>query len=591
MSPGLWKQQFSGVIKDFAQPIGMPLLRFLWSWTKRMVPLLVIFSFVAIWYVFFREWRDRRVDFVIGPQGGTSAEQAYLVERELRNEWSLWGPNYAITRMYTDGFQENHRRVNADLKGNVFGFAMDGLRDVDTMNVQTILPMDWFYLHFVYRKQSLQELGLQSPTAEPGGFRQPVSLAQWSKRVLQEKKQHAENGSANWPIKLYLGPQSSGTRSVVKLVLEPCKIKLTDVAATGIADLDEMHAALKQGTIDGAFFVAPLRSALMSNIATGSDCTLISIDKAADLAKSFTFLEKGTIPSYAHQLGDEESQLGPVQTIAVRRVLIASPYMNAGDAYRLATHVRAALGRYVPGPDASGRLPGPDGEVSQSQLGYELHPGALVDPSKQPAPPWHERNLFWIGPLALAMLISFFSEVKADVVQWLNRHGTSGEPPREPSNNGSGPSPAAQDDVRSAVFEEPSVAANGGDGKFLAAPDEIKRLPAPVPELAYVQIEGLVKRLMEDMRRADDAMFLTGKAPSKRLLRAWEERIAAIARAISDARRQGKLVDHVDTLKQYVVELRLKHDFLRQPLFRPVAVGARANGNRSRRTTRGHKPK
>ena len=139
--------QWENLIQDFAQPLTMPLLRFLWSWTKRMVPLFIVLtiglSLLLSSYQFFRQWRDRPIKMFVGPNGTTGVSQVDFIEQEMRKELSFWGPNYyVIQTLSTDGSLHNLHRVNKDIEGNVVGIATEGVELDDTSNVRTLVPLD-----------------------------------------------------------------------------------------------------------------------------------------------------------------------------------------------------------------------------------------------------------------------------------------------------------------------------------------------------------------------------------------------------------------------------------------------------------------
>ena len=91
---------------------------------------------------------------------------------------------------------------------------------------------------------------------------------------------------------LYLGPRNSGTRSVVNIVLDSANIASDEVEAVGIADFQEMVAALRQGKIDGAFFVTSPEIECRGAGDQGSGLYAGQRRRGEHLANTVSYLEK-----------------------------------------------------------------------------------------------------------------------------------------------------------------------------------------------------------------------------------------------------------------------------------------------------------
>src|SRR5688500_4478733 len=93
------KEQMGGMIRDFAQPISMPLFQFLWAWLRSMVWMfllfLVLLSLLLTAYGYFQGRRDRSIQFLVGPLGTAGPEEAALLENEVRKHHGFIGPNYS----------------------------------------------------------------------------------------------------------------------------------------------------------------------------------------------------------------------------------------------------------------------------------------------------------------------------------------------------------------------------------------------------------------------------------------------------------------------------------------------------------------
>ena len=161
-----------------------------------------------------------------------------------------------------------------------------------------------------------------------------------------------------------------------------------------------------------AIFLGPIKSKLIERIASDGKCTLISIDPAESLTTANPFLSRGSIYSGAYSFRNDNAYLGGVETLAVRRVLVASDFMSREDAYYLANCVRRALPSQAAVADAQDNWPGPDGEFSSKPLNYALHSGVTSNEHIAPAFSWVSRNSSWLAPLVLAIAISLVTELR-----------------------------------------------------------------------------------------------------------------------------------------------------------------------------------
>ena len=357
MSDSSFQQQVVSAVGDLAQSVTVPLLSFLWSWIKRIIPLfvvlVVVMSFALSGYTFFRQQRDRQLKFSVASGKSSGAEQADLIERQLREEQGFVGPNFLVTEVPTGGSYENLRNVKRDQEGNMIGLAIEGLTldKTDKKDIFTLVPLQWCYLHFVVRTESLNNLGIGGSTSPKGQLSQPVTLSEWAAKYLSTKeKQKTKTDDKIWPIRIYLGQTNSGTRQIAELVLKNARVPISELEPNAfIADVEEVPEQLLRKRIDGAFILEPLESSLIERIANDKDvpCTLISIDNSNDLLSKNHFLVPSQIPPYTYSFPQPfdgfDSHLKAVNTLATRRLVVASSKMSNSDAYYLANSVQAAL--------------------------------------------------------------------------------------------------------------------------------------------------------------------------------------------------------------------------------------------------------
>jgi hypothetical protein len=360
------------VVKAVGDLISVPFFSFLWSWVKRMIPLFAVFlillSIGLSAYTFFRQQQDRQLKFFVTAGGGSGADQVDLIQKKIGSEWSFWGPNYLVTEFQTGGSLDNLRNVKRDQEGNAIGVAIEGLC-VDKSDLNTLVPLQWCYLHFVCRSETLQNLGISHPNSQTdtGSAVAPVTLSAWAEAYLNKKKvqdeldkaeaigsKHGEPPSGPlqiaemlakgtsisttlldpnwfatektsakeekpyaWPIRIYLGQPNSGTRQLAELVLKNVGITPSWVEPnTYITDADQISEHLSRGNIDGAFILEPLGTPLITSLTNKKiPCSLISIESEdiEDLRDSNPYLVPTSIPAYTYEFSfpqDDTSKIG-----------------------------------------------------------------------------------------------------------------------------------------------------------------------------------------------------------------------------------------------------------------------------------------
>lgn len=552
------RQQFGGVISEVAQGLLLPFLRFLCSWFGKILPWLALICFFLITYEYVCKFRDRPVSVLLGPYGGSNANQVKRLQTEFK-KWTLLGPNYALTSMHTRGYVDNYRYVSADQEGNVVGFTMDGFEEGSSYNIRTILPMDWEYLHLLIRcdRACLDQIKIKWPAdsvTPVNGNVQPISFTEWAANV-RNAINDADQAEKS-PVRLFLGPRGSGTRLLAKAVLKHANIPMKQVETTGIDDFQEMLVALRHGEIGGAFYLGPLRAHSIKTVAAELPCTLVSMDPNTvdKLMSRHPFLELAKIPISTYVFG-HSSPVGEVITVGVRRVLVASTSMSSRDAYHIARHVQrafpSAVARAVSGEN---KYEGPYGPLSASTLRFRTHEGAIGDPIKPAPPSWFDRHAYWLGPLLASILLGLISEYREVLSKWTNRH----QPPAPPG--GDVPVPA-----------EPQPPTPGvGELKVAGGPSSEDGARTRPPE--FVEIQSEIDGILKDMHEKEEDLIAANMAASESALEEWRQQIGLVYKQVHDARLSGKLdEDQSLELKERAMQLRHELEVLRQPPWQPAS--------------------
>jgi hypothetical protein len=169
----------------------------------------------------------------------------------------------------------------------------------------------------------------------------------------------------------------------------------TDYVAPGIADWEQAEAALKAGDIDLAIYAGPIGATTVQRIADDGTAILLSLDgvqetlsEDADTALTATVIRKNSyraapIRSVALPLqGTKQTTWqfcgDDIQTVAARRLIVASKRMPTDDAYLLAGALDDTLTdrQDVPASTWQRHKPHVEPATSIVSLGVLPHPGA-----------------------------------------------------------------------------------------------------------------------------------------------------------------------------------------------------------------------
>lgn len=186
-------------------------------------------------------------------------------------------------------------------------------------------------------------------------------------------------------VRVFLGQNESGTRSVAELVLKQYGVALSDFDAEGGLDwnFDDAAQALKKGKIDVGFFLVGIRSDAINDLASDGSFTLLDIDKAAGIAVANPYLDSFTIPRGTYA-SDQSFPDAEIHTVASRELLICSSDMSTKTAYRIVE------GLFSHSPELVRQFP----VLTQLSMVdpsrnfyYPLHPGASLYYRQESVPP------------------------------------------------------------------------------------------------------------------------------------------------------------------------------------------------------------
>ncbi len=102
-------------------------------------------------------------------------------------------------------------------------------------------------------------------------------------------------------LRLAIGPEGSGTRALVELLLQENQIP-ADNAQWLSLDSGEAAQRLQEGSIDVAFFVASPKSERVSSLLHDSQVKLVNIQRASAYARRHPFLMELTLPEGSEDL-------------------------------------------------------------------------------------------------------------------------------------------------------------------------------------------------------------------------------------------------------------------------------------------------
>lgn len=169
-----------------------------------------------------------------------------------------------------------------------------------------------------------------------------------------------------------VGQVGSGVEQSAQKVLESADLTYDDlgqVTNTGYADSVQ---SMKNGTLDAAFFTSGIPNANIVDVMQTMDVVFVPVDGAvaSTLIDNYPFYEMFEIPAEESAQYDLDS---PVQTVAIRNLLIASPNLPESLVGDLTERFYDYLGSEQVTIGALGQF---DRDAMDQGLVLELHPGA-----------------------------------------------------------------------------------------------------------------------------------------------------------------------------------------------------------------------
>ncbi|WP_456374816.1 TAXI family TRAP transporter solute-binding subunit [Thiolapillus sp.] len=215
-----------------------------------------------------------------------------------------------------------------------------GAYDQFAHRYQSLLAAQGITLKIINTHGSVDNLGLlsqgkvdmafvQGGVARPGqttGLESLGSLYYEPLWVFQRADLNLDRLPGMKGLRLAIGPDGSGTRSLVELLLEENQLTVDE---TRLLSLDSAEAArrLREGSIDIAFFVASAESERVTALLHDPRVSLVTIRRATAYARRHPFLVELTLPEGAEDLA---SNIPPrdVRLLAATSELVIQPDLH-----------------------------------------------------------------------------------------------------------------------------------------------------------------------------------------------------------------------------------------------------------------------
>lgn len=170
--------------------------------------------------------------------------------------------------------------------------------------------------------------------------------------------------------KVAIGEAGSSTQASARLILGAYKLTFTDLAQALQVTPSQGLASLQDGSVDAAFYVAPLGAVVLQKVAAGTALRAVPLEyeTVQALARKYPFYTALNIPSGVYK-GIEVT----TPAIGVRTVLLASEYMSADLLYGL---MKPTFGNLAAFRGLEPHLAQFDPRQALKGLPVPLHPGA-----------------------------------------------------------------------------------------------------------------------------------------------------------------------------------------------------------------------
>lgn len=341
--------------------IVVSLVRFVRGHALLAVGSVVIALFLTNAWTVYDIWRTRDIEFLTGPLGGSGSDLARQVADHAAKPSTPLSARFRVRIQHSNGYEENRRRINQDHIGHTVGYAHDGFGESENLSI--LVPLEWNCLQIVVAKSFLSHINRLS---------EPLTLGQLVS--------HLQNG------RVYLGPPESGTRQLADIVLKRHRPDYSELlCAHGIADWNEMRAALAADAIDLAFYSGPPNARIVEDIARDGKCRLVGLNGTRDaVVQGHPQLAPVNLAAGLYRDSDFCPQ--ELHSIASRRVLACSKAMSQRDAYLLTKLVSEAVGNQM-AFQWDMQPPGRE-QTRFKTFAYSIHPGARLVRDKKTLFPW-----------------------------------------------------------------------------------------------------------------------------------------------------------------------------------------------------------
>ncbi len=229
----------------------------------------------------------RSITIEAGPKGGFFDTTALIIKQELRAE------GIQVNILNNEETLKIIKNVD-DLKSNVdIGFIAHEVPSNKYKNIMSLgsITMDPL---FIYVRN---DLNITSPKEFKG-------------------------------LKLGISPVNTGARIVTDAVLDLYDINGSNAVFVPLS-LMEMSAAIKNGTVDVAFFLQPTTNKVVSSLGESGAAKLMSLDRVEAITKKYGYLHHLTIEPGAFNLGKDLPET-PIEMLGVPVTVIAKDTLHPG---------------------------------------------------------------------------------------------------------------------------------------------------------------------------------------------------------------------------------------------------------------------
>jgi hypothetical protein len=293
-------------------------------------PIFIAVVLVSLGFLLYAEIQRRmtkEINLYTGPWGGAYRDHGQSISNELeRHSVGRFGSRYRLTPRATGGFEDNQRHLLQDDRGKSVGFVTDGFGGPEEQSkLRVLVPLEHNVLHIFCGLGFLKKVPGNSDAES-----QLLTLDQLAPRLMNERG------------KVYLGPPGSSTRQAAEYVLQQHGLGALSISTHGVANYEEMRAAMTTGHIVMAFYCGPENAPVVKGIAADGTCRLVGLNGSH---QGTIATAKGFLP---HTIHKHTYRTGPfcsddLATVKTQAVLACSNEMSEADAYAIITATSTAL--------------------------------------------------------------------------------------------------------------------------------------------------------------------------------------------------------------------------------------------------------